>query len=157
MATLKEHTQKFKDSHQESMSQSSPLSAIAAGLTIEMLATLFLSIVISIYAIGTMIQQRTSIDTIWAVMMNPLSPYAIVANSLGALFSILAGYTCAHLINRHEYRYTLLMGVIMAILVVVTSLHFNATLLISVLQIPAILLALFGAWLHITYRPKQDL
>lgn len=156
MATLKEQLHKARKSHRESMSQSTPISAIAAGLTIEMAGTLFISVVVVMYAVGSMFEKRIFNTKGWEILMDPTSIYATVGNIFGGLLSILAGYICAHLVNQREYFYTFIMATVMAILVVLTSLQFNAVLYISVQQIIAIGLTLFGAWIHLYTKKRNE-
>ena len=91
---------------------STALRAVLTGISLDICGTTLLNIVLtSLYVaqVGTPGMTATQIDDL-VRSMPPQSPLSVLGILLGSLISVAAGYVCARIARRNEYRLGALMA-----------------------------------------------
>lgn len=91
--------------------------AVVVGVVVDLIGTLVIGVVLSISLGVYLASQGNSPEEIQHALENlsPTSPVSLLAGALGCLVSVGAGYWCAAISRRRDYRAPVIMAAIMTV------------------------------------------
>ncbi|TMH12044.1 MAG: hypothetical protein E6H65_07715 [Betaproteobacteria bacterium] len=130
------------------------VKALLTGTGIEIVGTLLVALGVGVVYALLLRPDGVSAEEA-AKAFDPLSPIGLIGGALGLLVSVFAGYACAAIANRDDYKPSYAMAAIslgLGLLMDAGQSSPLTLLLLSALTVGAVLL---GSWLHLR-DPKSD-
>ena len=129
----------------------SVIRAVLTGTAIEVVGTLVLGTVLGIVYGLVLSAQGYSEEAMKEAMLHidPLSTLGLIGSLLGCAVSVFAGYACASIAHRPDYRPVGMMATIsvcLGLLLGSDAYTWQLSMLFSLLTVGAVL---FGGWLHL--------
>jgi hypothetical protein len=95
----------------------SPLKAVLLGLTIDVGGSMILGVVLGIAYAASLASSGVGAPQINEALgdISPTSWVSIVGTALGGVLSVLAGFTCARVARREDYKLGFILGAISAL------------------------------------------
>jgi fructose-specific phosphotransferase system IIC component len=130
------------------------VKALLTGTGIEIIGTLVAALGIGVVYALLLRSAGDSADDA-AKAFDPLSPMGLIGGALGLAVSVFAGYACAAIANRDDYKPSYAMASISVGLGLLMDSGESSPLTLLVLSVLTVGAVLFGGWLHLR-DPKAD-
>lgn len=134
-----------------------PVKAVIAGILVDVLGTTLIAILIGFVSGFYLLSQGVSQDDLEAALIERLmqAPWNVVACSLGAAVSVLAGYVTAAIAKTGVYYCAGIVGAITGMIGYWNGFAYYSTLLNRALAVLAIVATVVGAFLWLRRPPLQ--
>jgi uncharacterized membrane protein len=136
----------------------SPVKAVIVGVVVDIVGTIIISLIGSMaFGLYLVLGQGFSPERLenYLAGISPLSPFTIVLTILGLLMSALAGYICARIVRRDEYRYAAIVGLLSALLSILMSFGYYSFWLSVFSALTTLGAALAGAGLFVRSKNRH--
>jgi len=135
----------------------SPLKAITIATLIDIVGSLFSSVVIAIVYSVMLASRGMPEDEVASKLQHIsfLSPVSLIGLSIGCMITVYAGYFCAKKVNYSEYKFVSIYCLISVLFGLILGSSYNSPGEIISLSVLTIISAFFGAWLFVSKKNKQ--
>ena len=137
--------------------EGSPWIAVIVGAAIDIGGTIAVSFVLGAIYATTLIADGLPVDELQEALTSipPESWISIIGMGLGFALSLVAGFVCAAIAKRSQYKYALIVAIISTVFGVALGAEYYGSAVSLLLAGATFATVMLGAWLNVTLVSRR--